>query len=233
MNEEEKVDDVEVDYFDRLPTEEEKDYHKDLFEPYFLGNSIIKTGDPSNLNIPCNIGHLHARKAYIDLNSPINIMTRACYNLAMKNQLEPRTSPFSSWLYNFVGRVKGLHVIVGNFVYVTDFVVIEDIRPVVDHCLTQVVFGRPFVEASKMSYDPSLGIVRFKEGTEEIAYQMPYKIEQFRGLTNIEKEHKLSVYYRNDEDRRRGVDYVMSKILGFYKECLELGPEYNTGQEVT
>ena len=62
---------------------------------------------------------------------------------------------------------------------------------------------------------------------------MPYKIEQFRDLTNIEKEHKQSVYYRNDEDRRRGVDYVMSKILGFYKECLELGLEYNTGQEVT
>ncbi|GJT12736.1 hypothetical protein Tco_0859778 [Tanacetum coccineum] len=38
-----------------------------------------------------------------------------------------------------------------------------------------------------------------------------------------------SVYLRNEEDKRRGVDYVMSKILGFYKECLELGPEYVTG----
>ncbi|GJV37657.1 hypothetical protein Tco_1410134 [Tanacetum coccineum] len=34
---------------------------------------------------------------------------------------------------------------------------------------------------------------------------------------------------RNEEDKRRGVEYVMSKILGFYKECLELGPEYLTG----
>ncbi|GKB72881.1 hypothetical protein Tco_0934293 [Tanacetum coccineum] len=34
---------------------------------------------------------------------------------------------------------------------------------------------------------------------------------------------------RNEEDKRRGVKYVMSKILGFYKECLELGPEYLTG----
>nr|GEU94964.1 putative reverse transcriptase domain-containing protein [Tanacetum cinerariifolium] len=33
----------------------------------------------------------------------------------------------------------------------------------------------------------------------------------------------------NEEDKRRGVEYVMSKILGFYKECLELGPEYVTG----
>ncbi|GKE34594.1 hypothetical protein Tco_1453916 [Tanacetum coccineum] len=42
-------------------------------------------------------------------------------------------------------------------------------------------------------------------------------------------EKTKSVYLRNKEDKRRGVDYVMSKILGFYKECLELGPEYVTG----
>ncbi|GKA26304.1 MAK10-like protein [Tanacetum coccineum] len=38
-------------------------------------------------------------------------------------------------------------------------------------------------------------------------------------------------YHKSEEDKRRGVDYVMSKILGFYKECLELGPEYLTGLE--
>ncbi|GJT72220.1 hypothetical protein Tco_1031506 [Tanacetum coccineum] len=38
-------------------------------------------------------------------------------------------------------------------------------------------------------------------------------------------------YHKNEEDRRRGVDYVMSKILRFCKECLELGPEYLTGLE--
>ena len=57
---------------------------------------------------------------------------------------------------------------------------------------------------------------------------MPYKIEQIRLLSNIEKEHKQAVYYRNDEDRRRGVDYVMNKMFGFYKECLQLGPKYET-----
>ncbi|GJR05541.1 hypothetical protein Tco_0528525 [Tanacetum coccineum] len=35
----------------------------------------------------------------------------------------------------------------------------------------------------------------------------------------------------NEEDKRRGVEYVMSKILGFYNECLELGPEYLSGME--
>lgn len=57
-----------------------------------------------------------------------------------------------------------------------------------------------------MSYDPSLGIVRFTDETNKIAYQIPYRIEQFRLLPNLEKELKQSVYYKNDEDKRRGVE---------------------------
>ncbi|GJV01346.1 hypothetical protein Tco_1334915 [Tanacetum coccineum] len=67
--------------------------------------------------------------------------------------------------------------------------------------------------------------------SEETAYKMPHKIEQYNSLSNLEKENTKSVYLRNEEDKKRGVDYVMSKILGFYKECLELGPEYLTGLE--
>ncbi|GKB34028.1 hypothetical protein Tco_0878970 [Tanacetum coccineum] len=71
-------------------------------------------------------------------------------------------------------------------------------------------------------------VVRFTNGTDEVAYKMPHLIEQYNSLSDLEKEHTKSVYLRNEEDRRRGVEYVMSKILGFYKECLELGPEYET-----
>ncbi|GJS46450.1 MAK10-like protein [Tanacetum coccineum] len=65
--------------------------------------------------------------------------------------------------------------------------------------------------------------------TDEVAYKMPHKIEQYDSLSDLEKEHTKSVYLRNGEDKRRGVEYVMSKILGYYKECLELGPEYLIG----
>ncbi|GKA19192.1 hypothetical protein Tco_0699107 [Tanacetum coccineum] len=72
------------------------------------------------------------------------------------------------------------------------------------------------------------GVVRFTNGIDEIAYKMPHMIEQYNSLSDLEIEHTKSVYLRNEEDKRRGVEYVMSKILGFYKECLELGPEYVT-----
>ncbi|GJV81259.1 MAK10-like protein [Tanacetum coccineum] len=57
------------------------------------------------------------------------------------------------------------------------------------------------------------------------------EIKQYNSLSNLEKEYTKLVYLRNEEDKRRGVEYVMSKILGFYKECLELVSEYATGMD--
>ncbi|GKA09672.1 hypothetical protein Tco_0689003, partial [Tanacetum coccineum] len=132
---------------------------------------------------------------------------------------------------NFTRRIRGMHVFVGNFTYIVDFMVVEDISSIIDPRLSQVVIGRPFIEISNMTYDPPEGVVRFVRRSDEVSYKMPHKIEQYNSLSDLEKEHTKSVYLRNEEDKRRGVDYVMSKILGFYKECLELGPEYLTGVE--
>ncbi|GJS95829.1 MAK10-like protein [Tanacetum coccineum] len=119
----------------------------------------------SNLKIPCNIGHVHMEKAYIDLNSPLNIMTRMMYNWIMRRKLDPRENS-NRGVSNFTGMIKGMHVFIRNFTYATDFMIVEDISSIIDP--------------------------------------------------------------RSEEDKRRGVEYVMSKILEFYKECLELGPEYVT-----
>ncbi|GJT92866.1 hypothetical protein Tco_1081711 [Tanacetum coccineum] len=127
------------------------------------------------------------------------------------------------------GRIKGMHVFIGNFTYIMDFMIVEDISSIIDLRLSQVVLVRPFIEISNMTHDPPKGVVRFINGTDEVAYKMPRKIEQYNSLSDLKKEHTKSVYLRNEEDKRRGVEYVMSKILGFYKECLELRPKYLTG----
>ncbi|GJW22888.1 hypothetical protein Tco_0033510 [Tanacetum coccineum] len=234
LKEEPKVGGLEVGYFDIFPTQSELVYHKYLMcgpiPSIFLRNPIITEGCPSNLKIPCNIRHVHVEKAYIDLNSPLNIMTRMMYNWIMRRKLDPRENS-DRGVSNFTGRIKGMHVFVGNFTYVTDFMIVEDISSIIDPRLSQVVLGKPFVEISNMTHDPPEGVVRFTNGTDEIAYKMPHKIEQYNSLSDLEKEHTKSVYLRNEEDKRRGVEYVMSKILGFYKECLELRPEYVTGMD--
>ncbi|GJY79827.1 hypothetical protein Tco_0485628, partial [Tanacetum coccineum] len=222
----------EVEYFDIFPTRSKLAYHKylmcGLIPSIFLRNPIITEGCPSNLKIPCNIGHVHVEKAYIDPNSPLIIMTRMMYNWIMRRKLDPRESSNKGFI-NFIGRIKGMHVFVGNFTYIIDFMIVEDISSIIDPRLSQVVLGRPFVEISNMTHNPPKGVVRFTNGTDEVAYKMPHKIEQYNSLSYLEKEYTKSVYLRNEEDKRRGVEYVMSKILGFYKECLELGPEYTTG----
>ncbi|GJZ66604.1 hypothetical protein Tco_0623300 [Tanacetum coccineum] len=151
-------------------------------------------------------------------------------NTITRRQLEPKEDPKGiRGICNFIGRFKGMHIFVGNFTYVSGFMIVEDISSIIDTRLSQVVLGKPFVKISNMTYDLSLSVVRFMIGIDEIAYKMPHKIEQYNSLSDLEKEHIKSVYFRNKEDKRRGVVYVISKILRFYKECLELGPEYLAG----
>ncbi|GJW48801.1 hypothetical protein Tco_0080447 [Tanacetum coccineum] len=206
------------------------DSHEEEPEAGEHENPIITEGCPSNLKIPCNIRHVHVEIAYIDPNSPLNIMTRMMYNWIMRRKLDPRENS-NRGVSNFTGRINGMHVFVGNFTYIVDFMIVEDISSIIDPRLSQVVLGKPFVEISNMTHDLPKGVVRFINGTDEVAYKMPHKIEQYNSLSDLEKEHTKSVYLRNEEDKRRGVKYVMSKILGFYKECLELGPEYVTGMD--
>ncbi|GKB38991.1 hypothetical protein Tco_0883933 [Tanacetum coccineum] len=163
-----------VEYIDTFPTRDELTYHRS-----------------------------HAiEKAYIDLNSPLNIMTRMMHNLIMRRKLNPREDA-NGGIINFTGRIKGMHVFVGNFTYVIDFMIVKDISSILDPRLSQVVLERPFIEISNMNHDPPKGVVRFIRRTDEVAYKMPHKIEQYDSLSDLEKEHTKSLYLRNEEDKRR------------------------------
>ncbi|GKF05081.1 hypothetical protein Tco_0035749, partial [Tanacetum coccineum] len=147
-----------------------------------------------------------------------------------RRKLNPREDA-NGRVSNFTGRIKRMHIFVGNFTYIIDFIIIEDISSIIDPRLTQVVLEKPFIVISNMTHDQQEGVVRFVNENDEVAHKMTHKIEKYNSLSNLNKEHTKSVYLRNEEDKRRGEEYVMSKILGFYKECLELGPEYLTGVE--
>nr|GEV30464.1 protein kinase-like domain, concanavalin A-like lectin/glucanase domain protein [Tanacetum cinerariifolium]GEV40996.1 protein kinase-like domain, concanavalin A-like lectin/glucanase domain protein [Tanacetum cinerariifolium] len=157
-------------------------------------------------------------------------MTRMMYNWIMRRKLKPKESS-DRGVSNFTGRIKGMHVFVGNFTYVTDFIFFKDISSIIDPRLSHVVLGKPFIEISNTTHDPLEGVVRFTKGISEVTYKMPQKIKQYNSLSDLEKEHTKSVYLRIEDDKRKGLEYVMSKILGFYKECLELGPKYVTGMD--
>nr|GEW15475.1 hypothetical protein [Tanacetum cinerariifolium] len=104
---------------------------------------------------------------------------------------------------NFTGRIRGMHVFVGNFTYIVYFMIVEDISSIIDHRFSQVVLGKPFVEISNMTHDLSLGVVKFTDEINKIAYMMSHKIEQYNSLSDLKKVHTKSVYLRVEEDKRR------------------------------
>ncbi|GJS33171.1 hypothetical protein Tco_0531553 [Tanacetum coccineum] len=137
----EEKEELGVEYFDKFPTRDKLAYHKYLLRdpspPFFRRCPTIVRGNPSNLKISCNIRHVHMWKAYIDLNSLVNIMSRMRYKWIMKRQLEPRVDPEDlRRISNFMGRIIGLHIFVGNFTYITHFLIVEDISSVIDPCLS-------------------------------------------------------------------------------------------------
>ncbi|GKA36374.1 hypothetical protein Tco_0722865 [Tanacetum coccineum] len=93
---------------------------------------------------------------------------RLHYNGIMSKRLGPRRKPSNPRkICNFVGRVKGLKVLVGNFTYNCDFVVLEDTTSVIDHDLMLVVFGKSFVEATRLVYDREEVTITFEKDKEK------------------------------------------------------------------
>ncbi|GJZ86481.1 hypothetical protein Tco_0658091 [Tanacetum coccineum] len=162
---------------------DESQNHKPEKEDDMMFIEIIKKNDDSREEDP-----------EVDANAKAEELEVECFDIfPTRSELAYHKGDPNRRVSNFMGRIKEMHVFVGNFTYIIDFMIVEDISSIIDPRLSQVVLGKPFIEISNMTHDPPEGVVR------------------------------------NEEDKRRGVEYVMGKILGFYKECLELGPEYLTG----
>ncbi|GJZ38087.1 retrotransposon ORF1 [Tanacetum coccineum] len=106
----------------------------------------------------------------------------------MTNPLEPmKYSKSPSGVSNFTGRIRGMPIFIGNLTYASDFMIVEDISSVRDPRMSPVILGKPFVKLSNMTYNLALGIVKFTNEIEEIAYKMPHKIEHYDSLLDMKK----------------------------------------------
>nr|GEU65168.1 reverse transcriptase domain-containing protein [Tanacetum cinerariifolium] len=143
---------------------------------------LIKDNEyPSNdkLNMDDDVGEVEFKGNHFD-----NFPTRSelAYQKYLMHdpylfEIDPK-SP--SGLKNFMGRAKGMHIFIGNFTYVSDFMIIEYISSVIDPRVSYVILGKPFVELSAMTYDSSLGL-------------------------NEENEDIKWIYLRTEEDKKKGV----------------------------
>ncbi|GKC74394.1 hypothetical protein Tco_1120277 [Tanacetum coccineum] len=175
----------------RFPTEKELAYHKELLgepqPPFSTLEPKIRRGDPWSLKIPCVISTVYTGHAYIDLQSPVNIMSRTYYNKISEK-------PFQA----------------------------QDLGSVIDSGLSEVVLGQPFAHTSKLTYDESLGLIRFAQRDDEVVFRMPQRTKELDLVSSLEKDKFEAFFVENLKVRKKGFKHVLEKRKGYYKACLNL-----------
>nr|GEV32136.1 protein kinase-like domain, concanavalin A-like lectin/glucanase domain protein [Tanacetum cinerariifolium] len=105
---------------------------------------------------------------------------------------------------NFGGIRMDMHVFVENMSYVMDFTILENVEANIDSSLSQVVFGRPFVETTKLILDREKGLITFTDGIREVTFKTPYKDSDLDDLTSEGHDLLSSRVILSKDDVRRG-----------------------------
>nr|GEW24837.1 protein kinase-like domain, concanavalin A-like lectin/glucanase domain protein [Tanacetum cinerariifolium] len=184
----------------------------------------IKKGDPRNLKIPCMIGHKFIANAYIDVDLPMNIMSLAYYNSIRKNGYEYRGR-------NFVGLGRDMHVFVGNLSYVIYFTILENFETNIDSSLSHVICGRPFTKIACLAINRKHGLMTYTNETKKITFKTPYKDPERSELSSEGHDLLSSRVILNEDDYDRGCRKPSDLKDRFYRDTIELGPEYVTGMD--
>ncbi|GJV93768.1 protein kinase-like domain, concanavalin A-like lectin/glucanase domain protein [Tanacetum coccineum] len=171
---EEEEEDEDDENFNSFPTMKELSHHELLLknpQPPWV-KAKVRARSPNNIKISCMVSHIFKRHTYIDLESPINIMSRRKYNQIMTYELRSRKKPSNpNKISNFVGRIRGLKIFIGSFAYECDFMILEETTSIIDHHLGEMVFGRPFIKETDLVYNKGEGTVMFKQNDEKITFK--------------------------------------------------------------
>ncbi|GKA28954.1 hypothetical protein Tco_0715199 [Tanacetum coccineum] len=132
---------------------------------------VIKGFGGDELAFECRIG-FRKFTTYFNPFLPMNIIMRQAYNTIMVDGLE-------STGVNLVTIVRDVRVFVGSFVYVTDFVVLEDIGEFILSG-TDVMMGKPFRGVAKFDYDCDKGLISFTWIFDNYTFQMPRTIPRIK-----------------------------------------------------
>ncbi|GJX68102.1 ribonuclease H-like domain-containing protein [Tanacetum coccineum] len=71
---------------------------------------------------------------------------------------------------------------------------LEDLGSIIDSGLSEVVLGKPFAQTSKLTYDVSLGLIRFAQKDDEVVFRMPQKTKELDLVSPLEKD-KFEVFF--------------------------------------
>ncbi|GJU00466.1 putative reverse transcriptase domain-containing protein [Tanacetum coccineum] len=127
----------------------------------------------------------------------------------IKIEIKPRIKPSNpKKIINFVGRVKGLKVFVGNFTYECNFVVPEDTTSVIDHYLGGMVLGKPFVKETGLVYDKNEGTLPKTSSGYDIIWVIVDRLTKsahFLPMKETDTMERLTRLYLKEVVSRHGV----------------------------
>ncbi|GJX97200.1 hypothetical protein Tco_0352998, partial [Tanacetum coccineum] len=112
-----------------------------------------------------------------------------------------------------------------------NFMILEDLGNIIDGRLSEVVLGKPFVQASKLTYDESLGLIRFAHSDDEVVFRMPQRTKELDLVSPLEKDKFEAFYVESLKVRKMGFKHVLEKRKGYYKACMNLGRTYKRDRE--
>ncbi|GJY73658.1 hypothetical protein Tco_0478089 [Tanacetum coccineum] len=182
---------------------------------------IINSFDGDDLAFECMID-FRKFTAYLDPFLPMNIISRKAYNTIMVEGLKGTGK-------NLVAIVKDVYVFVGSLTYIADFVVLEDIGEFIMSDMAEVLMGKPFRKITKLKYDVAKGLVSFTKIFDPYTYRMPHTIPRLKNF-NWSKIPLLLELSQND--LMNGLRHPHEKNKFMYKNCLNLGPEYQVNESI-
>ncbi|GJZ09436.1 hypothetical protein Tco_0543719 [Tanacetum coccineum] len=102
---------------------------------------------------------------------------------------------------------------------------------IIDSGLSEVVLGQPFAHTSKLTYDESLGLIRFAQRDDEVVFRMPQRTKELDLISPFEKDKFEAFFVENLKVRKKGFKHVLEKRKGYYKACMNLGRTYKRDRE--
>ncbi|GJZ06428.1 hypothetical protein Tco_0540221 [Tanacetum coccineum] len=102
---------------------------------------------------------------------------------------------------------------------------------VIDGRLSEVVLGKPFMQASKLTYDESLGSIRFAHRVDEVVFRMPQRTKELDLVSPLEKDKFEAFFVEKLMVRKKGFKHVLEKRKGYYKACMNLRRTYKRDRE--
>ncbi|GJW81387.1 putative reverse transcriptase domain-containing protein [Tanacetum coccineum] len=208
----------------------------DLNEPFELrrnqGDDLISTIEEGEVikefrtrDEDLNVG-IDDYPSYCDNDKKIHI--DCAYNLKMSRKFHNSLTK-NKMMYkgdNVIGALMNMHIFVGTFSVMTDFVVLEDMDTYRDERMGDVIFYELFLREVGIKTKRFKGTITLYNGDDEVTYQMVRSYLRFKHHTNEQCNKIPPLLKVSEKDETNRISHAYQKLKGFYKEVLNLGPDY-------